>query len=80
LLDKPFIPTHSHTVRMVEIRIPLDREDHKKFLKIKGETTWRQVIKRGIESLAFFNEMDWTDILVESSLYKVLTDEDGELK
>jgi len=64
---------------MVEVRIPLDREDHKKFLKIKGDTTWYQVLKRGIESLAFFDDMDWVDVLGESPLYLSLMNGAGEL-
>ena len=64
-----------------QIRITLEDQEHKKFLKYKGNETWATILKRGIESLAFYpREMDWIDRWVESDLYLQIVDENGELK
>jgi len=66
---------------MVEVRIPLDKEDHRLYLKYKKVETWTMVLRRGIESLAYFpNDMDWVDECAKSDLYLHLTNEEGELK
>ena len=64
-----------------QVRITLENEEHQHYLEYKKDETWNKVLKRGIESLAYFpHEMDWIDAFAESELYTYVTNEEGELK
>ena len=52
-----------------QIRITLDDEEHKRFLKFKVGT-WYDVLRRGIISMVCWpDEMDWVDFGINSNYW-----------
>ena len=62
------------------VRILLEEKEYERLAKYKEYCTWYDVLKRGIESIAFFSDMDWVDVTTQSQHYIHVTDEEGELK
>ena len=62
------------------VRILLDEKEYDRLSKYKEYCTWYDVLKRGVESIAFFNDADWVDVTTKSPHYVHVTDEGGELK
>jgi len=45
--------THKHTITMVEVRIPMEKEQHEKLSKTKEEAdlTWKEMLQKGREKV-----------------------------
>ena len=73
-------PTLPLTTMVKAVRILLEEKEYERLAKYKEHCTWYDVLKRGIESIAFFSDIDWVDVTTKSQHYIHVTDEEGELK